>query len=266
VPEAQNWIADFYFNPPREDFVNAEKNYQELFQKFPAATNFALHARLMAGRAAFAYDITEARKYFSDPELIGNTNAPADIVAETYFALGDTIFQQFLLSSNATSFREALAALSKITNGSTTNTLAPLAMGRIGDYWVQWALLETDPDSYTNAIHAYESVLQMPQAGISARSQAEVGLGRLAKLQGNLKEAREHFDHVLYDNDSEQFDPFWLKEAAVAAARLCEDSNDWEGAKHVYERVLKSLPSLQSTLNKKIQAAQAHLDKKESLP
>ena len=58
-------------------------------------------------------------------------------------------------------------------------------------------------------------------------------------------------------------DPFWVKEAAVSAARLAEDLHQWEVASRLYERLLDLLPPLRKTWELKLEKLgqlQAQLD------
>ena len=60
--------------------------------------------------------------------------------------------------------------------------------------------------------------------------------------------------------DPDQFDPFWIQTAGVEAARLCESQEEWGKAINVYNRVLAVVPSLRSSLQKKIASASAHVE------
>ncbi len=260
APLAQNWVADYYFN--HEDYVRAEINYLLLTQRFPAATNLTYQAQLMAGRSAFARqgpkDIEQAGKYFS--ALISDTNAPARLVIQSYFALGDTIFQQLHDNPDSTNkfsiFSDVISAFSKITNGTPTNTLAPLAMGRIGACYFEWGQ-RFDTNVFTNAVQAYQAVLAYPQVSYSARSQAEVQLGLIAQSQGQTNQALDHYLKVLYAGDPERMDPdpVWVKEAGVKAAEICSRLKLWEQEISVYERVMKAIPTLRPVMEKRIAAA-----------
>ncbi len=262
APWAQNWIADYYFN--EESYVFADKAYQELYQKYPTAGELAYQARLMAGRSALAGQRPpDAATYFLD--LINDTNAPAPIVAKARFALGDTKQQQYRDSLkdpvNCTNFfKEALASFSALTNGTPTNALAPLAMGRLGDCCYGWAIDKNDPTYFDAAIANYSSAVAMPQATIETRSQAEVGIGHCYVAQGELDLALEHYCKVIPDftDDPTHFSSFWAKEAAVAAAGICETRQEWDKAVNLYTRTRNLFPSLKTALDKKIALAQQH--------
>jgi tetratricopeptide (TPR) repeat protein len=252
APVAQNWLGDFYFN--HEDFVLAEQNYQ-LVLKYNPSIELNCQARMGAGRAAFERQgFKEARDYFS--KLVSDATTPTNFLAEAYFALGDTIYSQFLADTNhpADDFRAAVSAFSTITREFSTNALAALAFGRIGECYFQWANLskEESADAFASATNAFTQVLESAFADVSARSQAQVGLGKIFEVQGDIEAALEHYARVFYVNDGDSFDSRWVKEAGLAAARLCENREQWEQAVNIYQRLLAVLPSLKPSLEKKI--------------
>lgn len=260
APWAQNWVADFYFN--QGDYQTAEKNYELLYQTFPNAGDLSYQARLMAGRAALdGQRAIEAGQYFSD--LVNITNAPASFVAQGYFALGDTIFQQWQGSpTNTLLLNEAITAISHLTNGAPTNALAAQAYGRLGTYYMQWADLQWepkhDPKVYSDAVQMYQAILNFPATNVdvTTRSQAEVGLGLIAEQEDQPGEALTHYSRVLYEMDPEHFDPYWVEQAGRAASEIYERQQQWDKAVKVYERVLKAVPSLRATLDKAIRTAE----------
>ncbi len=272
---AQNWVADFYWN--HEDFRNAEKSYQELYQKFNSSPDLGYRARLMAGRAAYdRSDYKEAAKYFSDliTLLDQNTNSPPGLTDEALFALGDTYFQDFLSNTNEATMRDAIQALTRITK-SSTNTIGLLATGRIGDYYFQWAGLDSAQAeaSYNKALDYYGDVLKSEVADVSARSRTEVCVGNICVKVAELKSgadkkawadaALNHYMTVVNESnlrDGETFDPKWTYEAGIAAAKICEGSGNWESAKKIYQRLAAALPVLRLACEKKIAACEIHLE------
>ena len=276
APRAQNWVADFFFR--HQDYPNADKNYQILFQNtnWPV-TRLSYQARMMAGRAAFARQVyKDAEKYFTDliNLLTGDTNSPPDLAAEAWLRLGDTLTQGSSLEARKpldSRFGEAIVAFSKITQQFPTNRWAAQALGRIGDCHLQ--LASQEPKRYDQAIRAYQEVMDLPQAEVADRSRAEVGVALALEKQADALPAPENadwlrksaFDHyyniVCGKNlrDKEQPDPYCLKEAGLAAARLAEERKDWEVAVNIYERLSVYLPSLRPLLEKKIEKAQDQL-------
>ncbi|MEO5803726.1 MAG: tetratricopeptide repeat protein [Verrucomicrobiota bacterium] len=270
---AQNWIADFYWN--RGDFHNAEKAYQELYQKFNPPAEIAYQARLMAGRAAYdRLDYKGATEYFTDlvNRFSGDTNAVNGIADEALFALGDTLFQEFLSNPN-TDIGQAINAFSRIK--SSTNILGVLATGRVGDCYFQWAGQDAAQAQarYDKALEYYGTVIESNVADISARSRAEVGVGNVCLKMAGIKpdsQKRAWVDAALkrYMNvvsqsnlhEGESFDAKWIYEAGIAAGKICESSEQWEQAKNIYLELAKLLPPLRLALEKKIATAQTHLE------
>jgi tetratricopeptide (TPR) repeat protein len=263
---AQNWVADYWFN--RGEYVDAEKCYLDLAalaKKNHDTNDLGYRAYFMAGRSAVSRQgrgVDEARKYFLYlvDDLATNSKAPPSLLAESYFALGDTLAQQYHDSTNTLDvLRQAVAAFSRVTNIAASASIAPLAMGRIADCHFEWARQTGDQSEYALAVDCYQAVLNNPLSGISARSRAEVCLGMIAEKQGLPSKALDHYWRVLYDLDPGNFDPVWVNEAGVNAAQICEKQEQWDKAIKVYQRVLEANPSLKPALDKYIAQARAHL-------
>ena len=255
---AQNWVADYYYNLP--DYPSAESNYELLFEKFGGVEQLSWPARLMAGKAALAHlAVEDARKYFL--ELVNGTNAPRPLVDQAYFALGETRFLQFQANTNnATYINEAFNALSVVTNGAPTNAIAVEAMGRMGEYWrYRAAINKANNSGYANAAALYEAIIRFPATNVSAaaRGQAEFGLGVIAEKRNLTRQALDHYDNVLYLDQSD-FVPYWGQYAGEAAARIYEDQQQWPEAVHIYNRLIEKVPALRPVLEKKIAAALSH--------
>ena len=264
APRAQMWVANFYYNA--NDFLNAEKSFQMLFQNTNWSRNpLAYEARMMAGRAAFARQAySDAEGYFTN--LVNDQSCPAEIVAEAFFAYGDTLTFQASNPPRLQKFSEAREAFSRIPQLFPTSPLAPAAWGRVGDCYLQ--LATQDPKLYEAAAEAYRESLKSPAADIHIRSQAEVGLGKVLEKQAALRpppdnkplfvEARDRYLNVFNGTnlrDGEKPSPTWVKEAGFAAARLAEEQQDWQVAANIYQRLAKVLPPVQNAVEKKIERA-----------
>jgi tetratricopeptide (TPR) repeat protein len=92
---------------------------------------------------------------------------------------------------------------------------------------------------------------------VSARSQAEFGLGLIAGKEHNTNTALAHYRNVVYKYDPAHFDPYWVEQAGESAARIYEEQQQWNEAIAVYQRVLDAVPALRPVLEKKMAAAQA---------
>lgn len=262
APRAQMWIGNFYY--AANDFLNAERNFQRLFQN----TNWFGHpltyeARMMAGRAAFARQAySDAEGYFTN--LVNDRSCPAELVAEAFFAYGDTLTFQAYEPPRLQKFSEAREAFSRIPQLFPSSPLAPAAWGRIGDCYLQ--LAREDAKLYDAAADAYREAMKSPD--VHVRSLAEVGLGIVLEKQAALRqppenrtlllEARDRYLNVFNGanlRDDEKPSPYWVKEAGFAAARLAEDQQEWRVAASIYERLSKILPPVQNLVEKKRERA-----------
>jgi tetratricopeptide (TPR) repeat protein len=262
APWALNSVADYYYN--QGEFIPAEKNYESLFQNYPGAGDLSYEAQFWAGKSALARPgIEDALGYFTN--LLKQANAPQELINRTYFALGDTLFQQFLANptnaANKSYLNQAVAAISQCTNGAPTNAIAVEALGRLGNYYMAWADQHPDTNNYEIVKQMYETITHFPddKVSIAARSQAEIGLGQVAEKQGHLQEAQAHYRKVLYLSP-DRFDPYWVERAGEFAARICEDEQHWDEAVKVYKRLIDDVPALRPVLEKKRAAAQARWD------
>ncbi len=271
---AQNWVADFYWN--HDDFLNAEKNYQEILKLNPTL-QLDIQSRLMAGRAVYdRSDYAGAAKYFADlVNLIkDNTNAPSALKAEAWFALGDANYQQFFSNTNESILRDAINAFSRVTRDFPSNAIASLATGKIGDCYFQLAGQDVAQAElrYDKAAESYSNVVASLQADVSARSQAEWCLGNICVKRAEAKVAADkekwierglvHYMLVLNQTNlrnGEAPDSKWLYESGIAAAKLCENSEQWEQALKIYEKLRRLLPPLQVPIQKKMDIASARL-------
>ena len=280
APVARQWVGDYYFR--RGDYVQAEDNYQRLFQQtnWPAS-ELTYQARLMAGQAAFArVSFEDAKKYFTTliNLLIADTNSPPALLPEAWFRLGDTYVE--LAPRDATNalsrFGEAINAFSKIPD---THRLAPVAWGRIAD--CNFQLASQDPPDLarlTNALVFYSKSMKPELADVRVRSLAEIGLATVLERQAQLAvvpadqkpalldQALQHYLNVVYEKNldaaqGEKPDAFAFQKAGLEAARLVESQKQWDQAITLYQKLLQSLPVLRPTLEKKIAAVEAQRKK-----
>ncbi len=88
APVAQWWVGDFY-SGTGTNYVDAERNYQLLFQRWPASS-LAYPARMAAGRAAMGrLGYSDAIQYFMS--LTSDTNCPPGLDAQALFAYGSAL-------------------------------------------------------------------------------------------------------------------------------------------------------------------------------
>jgi TolA-binding protein len=271
APRARFWIGDFYFN--QRDFVSAQLNYQDTNL---LASPLSYRARMMAGRAAFAGERwADASDNFK--ALLNDNQCPPTIVVEALFGLGDTFTRQSGQPDRPLEkYEQAIVVFSKIPQQHPDDPRVPSAWGRVGDCY--FAMGNSDPKNYTTAITNYQQILNFPGASISARSQAEIRLAMAKeKLAQTLpapegetlrKAALDHYLNIVYGKspvlqNGEKPDPFWLKEASLAAARMAEEQQDWTLAIHLYQRLINVLPPLRPALEKRIQKAREQLPRSQ---
>jgi tetratricopeptide (TPR) repeat protein len=139
----------------------------------------------------------------------------------------------------------------------------PLAIGRIGDCHLQ--LAAQDARRYELAAEMYRKVMEHPLADISARSQAEVGLGIVQRKQAESKIPAERKDtldqslnsflNVLHGanlRDGETPDSSWLREAAENAVSILQSQGRLEEAIKIYRRLSDLVPAHKHSIEKKI--------------
>ena len=275
APLAQLWAGDYFYR--QGNYAKAEESYQKVYQNTNwQRSELSFHAWMMAGRAAYARQgYNDAANYFRN--LIDNLiklDRPSSLLPEAYYALADTYIrypESVPGSTNAPdSFREAIVALDKIVREYPTHALAPLAWGRIGDCYLQLAAADAENESanYAKASQAYSKASESERADVSCRSNAEVGLATVLEKQAEqlqlspgertnlLNDALGHYLYVVYGKnlrEGEVADPFWLKVAAQAAARLAEDQQRWDVATDLYRRLIVLLPPLRKTWELKLE-------------
>jgi tetratricopeptide (TPR) repeat protein len=219
---------------------------------------------MQAGRAAFARQgFNNARPLFS--QILNDKPPYPDLVAEAYFAYGDCLMMEALGSTNVlANYGEASKAFRNITRQFGTNEVVPKAWGNLGNCFLQLARQEAA--YYSEATNAFTRVLAFPNASVTDRSQALVGIGiALAKLadtystpkdqQALQEQAQASFLRVVYEKNllpGEKPDPFWQKKAGLEAAQLAEQLQDWNAALGTYERLKQILPPLGPELDRRI--------------
>jgi len=256
APSALHWVADYHFRRGRYDL--SESEYQRIYQNTNWPTwELKLHARMMAGRSAFRRtSYREARAYFTEliNKVAANTNAPAGLLPEAYYALGDAIRQGSDADKVLASMAEAIVAYSKIPSGHPESLLVPLAWGEIGNCHFQ--LAKADAKQYDLAIAAYTNVVDSA-AAVAVRSQAEVGIAMCLEAKAALPgvtnrtalqgEALQRYLRVTEGGNleaGEEAELFWVERAGAAGALLAEQLQRWEVAENLYVRLMNLIPSL----------------------
>jgi TolA-binding protein len=270
APVAQWWLGDYFYNTG-SNYVDAERNYQLVFQNWPTNA-LAYPAIMQAGRTALArqgYD--DAIGYFT--KLTSDTNCPPDYAVQALFAYGGALMQeQSDTNDPVANFKNAILVFHNISQTYPQSEQAALAWGEMGDCYLQLAGQPQSAHFYDDATNAYTQVINSSKAGAAARSQAQMGIGlvlekRAAQASGseqtNLwQQALQNYLDVLYGKnlrDGEPADPFWVKKAGLQAAGVAEMLGEWSQAVNIYRRLEGLLPPLHDLLEKKIANAQEHV-------
>ena len=259
APAAQLWVADFYFR--KGDFVAAEKNYKQLFQTWPRS-RLALDACMMAGRAAAGWqNYLGAIEYFTN--LTSRLDCPSDLKAEALFAYGDALRLGGSGTNQQANLTLAVGVYNQICQLYPTNEQCALAWGLRGECYFQMGA--QDPLFYEAATNAFQQVLLSPWAGPAARSQAQIGLGKVLEKLAERKtggeqaalqqQALDAYLDVVYEKnlrDGEERDAFWSRKAGWEALRLAGALQQWDLAENLGRRLEKLFPALASDLERRL--------------
>jgi TolA-binding protein len=249
APLAKIWIGNFQFD--HHLYAEADLTFQELILRFPNAGTLVWEAGLLEGKAKSKnQDLPGAADEFY--RLANDTNAPAQYRTQAFFQRGYTLFQEFQEGkTNKGALTPAIQALEQVapqTNSAPTNAMAALAAGQLGNCY--FAL-----SNYSSAALWYNTELldtnDTPD-DISARGEAEFGLGLIAEQQHEPTEALRHYAAILFDPDPAHLDPIWLKNAGVQAAAIYEAQTNSAAAIKVYRKVQSVVPSLGDLMEKHI--------------
>jgi TolA-binding protein len=258
APVAQWWVGDHFFRAG--DFVEAERNYKYVFQNWPA-NGLAYPAKMMAGRAAMGRgSYLEAIGYFTS--LTADTNCPPYYDAQALFAYGsaEMLMQSTNVNDPLENFKQAVVVFKLICQTYPSSEQAALAPGEIGNCYLQLT-------NYVAATNAYAQVINSAQADISARSQAQIGMGmaleKMAALAAGgdktnlLQQALndcylEVFDTSTGKNlrDRETADPLWVERAGLDAVPLIQMLGAGDANKFI-DRMEGLFPQLKDLLEKK---------------
>jgi TolA-binding protein len=252
APAAQWWVAEHFFRAGL--WADAERNYKAIFQN-PGWRNSLLfwQAQMMAGRAALArLGYFDAIGYFTG--LAGDTNCPAELVVPARFAYGSTLM---LMNSSDTNnplanFQMATNVFGQIAQANPTNEWGAQAMIETGNCDLQM-------NNFDAATNAFAQVFNSPYAGVSARSQAQVGCGivleKMAALldgadsQALLQLALDNYLAV-WDTRFAANDPFWVKKSGLQALSLAGQAGVTDPDKFI-DDLEKMFPQLKDLLEKK---------------
>jgi TolA-binding protein len=255
APIAQWWVGDHFFN--EGDFADAERNYKHVFQNWPT-NDLAYPAKMMAGRAAMGrFGYSDAIDYFTN--LTSDTNCPPDLDAQALFAYGGALMRKESSDTNnpLANFEQAIRVFKAICQSYPQTEQAALALGEIGDCYLQLT-------NYDAATNAYAQVINSPVANISTRSQAQIGFGLALEKQAalatdgdqtNLLKAAQHayldvFFGVNRHSDEQYQGAFWTKKAGLQALPLVEAFGVDDPGKFI-DGMEREFPESKDSLEKK---------------
>ncbi len=256
APRAQWWVADYYFRLGGTNFLDAEKNYELIFQNTNAVwknSSLFYPAQLMAGRSA------EGRQGFPDAvnyltRLIADTNCPPSTATQAMLAYGGVLMRKDSPDTNRpfANFEQATNVFVQVYQVNPTNDLGALAASELGECYLQLGALDA-------ATNVYAQVMNSSYASVYLRSKAQVGLGlvlvKMAALappdarQALLKSAFQNFCALLYTDEAET-DPFWTKASGLQALPLMMTLKDGDPDKF-FQRLEELFPQLKESLEKK---------------
>jgi TolA-binding protein len=263
TPLAFWWIGSHYFN--HGAYLDAEREFKSIFDTNFPPSDLSYPARMMAGRAAFSLaDWSDAIKYFTN--LINDASCPADLRLQAMFAYADTLMSREP-TNRVDDCKTAIQVLGRICQEYPTNQHVFLAYGQKANCHLQWAALTHQYDDLTNALQAYQHVIDTTNADVNARSMALVGQANVLQKQAEqktgpekkalLESALNKYLAVFEGNlrDGEKAESFWVKKAGLELATLLTEPSEvqnWKQALSVYEHLKKDLPVLGPSLQRKI--------------
>jgi TolA-binding protein len=265
TPLALWWIGSYHFN--NHNGLEAEKMFKLIFDTNSPPSELSYPARMMAGRTAFLIlrDWKDAIKYFTD--LINDPRCPVDLRLQAMFAYGDTLMSQES-TNRVEDYQVAIQLFGRICQDYPTNRQVFLAYGQKASCHLQWASLTHQYDDLTNALQAYQHVIDMTNADVNARSMALVGQAIVLQKQAEqktgpekkalLESALNDYMSVFYGKnlrEGERAESFWVEKAGLEMAALLTgpgEVQNWQQALSVYEHLKKLLPVLGPSLDPRI--------------
>ena len=277
--QAHYWIGNYYF--AQNDWTPAEHSFQDAYHATNGATpELKFEAEMMAGKAAWARQSSDANVYFTD--LGNDTNFSLEMRFEARFALAD-ILTVSADASHLDPVKQAIEIYADIANRAT-NKLAIAARGRMADCHLK--LAAENPTNYLAASNCYEMVINATNVDLGFRCLAEFGMAQMfegvARLttngstewRANMTAAIEHCLNVVNDNilrDGESRDLREVKRCGLEAGRLMQelapwDPGQWEKALKLYESLdgELDLPAERRALQTQIAAVRQHLPAKDN--
>lgn len=220
-------LGEFYFY--RQDYVKAQDAFQQLITAYPNSASVD-YAYFFAGRAAAAHqDYAAARTLLE--KVPDNSSFKPD--ARLWEA---RVYQQQLNFSQANALGDLVLATEKTGSRFVeANLLKGECLFELGT---------KDPANYTQALTAFDQILQSKEGTIADRNEAAVRKAKCLEKMNKMGDAMALYLDVLYgrvagDDAASPAPPdfSWQIKAGWEAGRIREAQKDWRGAIEIYRRL-----------------------------
>jgi TolA-binding protein len=241
-------MGELYFR--REDFANAETQFESLAQESPNDP-LADKALILAGESSISAMTGDTKHALSLFEQVANGAGPLKLYARQEEALLNAktgnnkgaviIYDDILRSKPDTELRlAALCGKADCMIAAASDAAAsptPAASPAPG------ASPTPAADPFAAAVALYDQVANDPEASAPWRNQALYKKGRCLAKQGFNDKALEAFYDVLNTRSGaaqQQPDFFWFEKAGFDAAAMLEAKAQWQGAILILEKVAQA--------------------------
>ncbi len=235
IPLARWWVADHFFRLGGTNLLEAERNYQLIFQDFPT-NELAYPAQLMAGRAAMGRFSPDAYGYFAKLISPNSTNCPDELKVQARFAYCDALRQMTASDTNNANLQQATNLLGQIYEANPTNEAGALAWVETGDCDLQLGAFDAATNAYMQVVDT--NAPASAAAGRELRYRAQVGLGLVLEKKADglapgdqhplLALAMQFYQDVFYA-DAEIRNEFWTKTAGLHMLKLAAKTGSLSG-------------------------------------
>ena len=247
ITDVRMKLAEAYFR--RQDFANAQTQFELLVQKAPTAP-LAEKAQFFAAESALQ---TMAEKSLDRALLLLNEVVKRN--GELKWAARN---EQALVERKLGKPEDALTLYDEVLNGDAKATEKREALCGKADVIYEQA--SNDHEKYRTAHDLYRQLASEPDVPIHWRNQALFKAGMCLEKMDDRPQALDTFYRVI-ENEGRPDKPrefFWFYKAGFNAARLLEEQSQWASAASVYQKL--SLAGGERTDEAKARLAQLRLE------
>ncbi len=211
--EAMIWLGDHYMGSA--DYDTALVYYQKFVENFPGSPklNLVLYEMGQAYQAKGEYD-----------QAIGaykrvNSSTDGELYTKGRLAIADILSQELDPASGLETYQDIIKTSPEFRR----------------DAFIKMAEIYRKDQDHTKAIEASQSALSAPK-GLAQSNDAELqfAIGDLYELSNQLDKAVEEYLKLSYLYPEETG---WIIKAYLRSARIFEDSEKWDDAKMVYQKI-----------------------------